>query len=379
MNSFYFDWAATSPMSNESIEEYALTARDFMANPSAAHHEGQKSHVRLQELRKKASELLGCKSENMFFTSGGTESDSIILNSALLSINPGNIIISQAEHSAIKQYATVLKQMGWSISYLPCPHGKADIDSLKKLLVPETRFIFIMLVNNVLGTIEDISAIVGKCREYEKNTGRHIHVHTDAVQACGKIPINLEAMDVDSAAFSAHKFCGPRGVGMLYCRNKSIKSISTGGGQESGIRPGTENLSGIAAMVKALEIAVASHKEHFENAMKNKKVLSQLLETNGFEILSPLEGCSPFILNVSTSRIPSEVFVRVMSDRGYCLSAGSACNNNSKKKVEGLNTLGFSEKQSSTSVRISFGFDTDRESSIRLGQNMISVLKELSL
>lgn len=383
MKTDYFDWAATSPMSEEAIEDYCQTAREFYANPSASHTAGAAAGKKLSECRKKASELLGCEPEDLYFTGGGTESDSIILNSALLSVNPGHIIISKAEHSAILQYEKTLQQKGWTISYLPCPKGYANPEDLKKLLTPQTRYVFIMIVNNILGTIEDLKGLVSVCRDYEKATGRKIHFHADAVQACGKIPFDFKALGIDSAAIAAHKFCGPRGVGILINRNRTIKALSPGGGQEKGLRPGTENLAGISSMVCALGHAVRNMEENSEKVMELRSCAEKILAGNGFTILSPSTGSglpfSPYILNASTDSIPSEVFVRVVSDSGFCISAGSACNNNSKKKVEGLGSLGFSSQLADTSFRISFGFPSTVESTRRLCETLCSIKDKMKL
>lgn len=378
----YFDWAATSPMCSESIEAYSNAASSFFGNPSSVHAEGQKARQMLDLQRSKCASLLGCRPSELYFTSGGTESDSIILNSALMSVNPGNIIISKGEHSAIKQYERSLKQLGWTVSYLPCPKGYASPADLASLLRPDTRFVFIMLVNNILGTIEDIDSMVKVCREYEKTAGRRIHIHVDAVQACGKIPIRLDELGIDSAAFSAHKFCGPRGVGMLFLRNPAIQPISPGGGQEKGLRPGTENLPGICAMAAALELECGSMEKSLGLARKIREKAEKMLSSGGFELLSPQsdsgKAFSPYIINVSTRTVPSEVFSRVMSDREFCISSGSACNNNSRKKTEGLSELGFSASQAGTSIRVSFGCSTTIQQMEKLCTAMISVLKELS-
>lgn len=374
----YFDWAATSPISENAIKEYVQTAQNFIGNPSAAHKLGFEAKEKLTSCRNEVARLLNVAPATIYFTSGGTESDSIILNCALNNVSTGKILYTKAEHAAVSAYCGALKQRGWITQAIASPKGFIDLEKLEASLTSDTRYVFIMLVNNVLGSINDLQKAVQIIRSYEKTIGRHIHVHTDAVQALGKIHFDLKALDVDSAAFSAHKFQGPRGVGILYNKSMSIKALSSGGGQELGLRPGTENLSGIASMTIALKDSIENLDQHYAKVMKLNKLAREELTKIGFKVLSPMDNCSPYILDVCSLKIPSEVFVRVLSDKGYCLSAGSACNNNSKKKGEaGLQNLGFSSLEASTSIRISFGYETEEEDLLNLINTMNKTLQEL--
>lgn len=375
----YFDWAATSPICDEALRAYAQTAVTYPGNPSAVHSAGRQAATCLKGLRERCASVLGCRPENLYFTSGGTESDSIVLNSALQVLSPGQIIISKSEHPAIRQYAPVLRRFGWQVTELPCPGGYASLKQLKQLLTPDTRFVFLMSVNNILGTIQDIEGAIGVCRDYSTTTGRPIHVHVDAVQAVGKIPVDFSNLKADSMAISAHKFMGPRGCGILINTDSSLSALSVGGGQESGLRPGTENLPAIAAMTAALQKAVAGLDESSRRATELNAYARKSLTEAGFEILSPadpnLGRCSPFILNVCSNAIPSEVLVRMLSDRGFFISAGSACNNNSRKKTPGLTELGFRPAQAATSVRISTGPLTTMQQMQELCSAMADCLK----
>ena len=379
---YYFDWAATSPMSENSIEAYCKTARNFIGNPSSIHGEGFKAKTKLEDNRKQIASLLKVKPQTIYFTSGGTEANSIILNSLLRSPNPGQVIITRMEHSAISGYEVVLKEKGFDVKYINCPKGYINPEKIIPLLTSNTRMIICMLVNNVVGTIQNLKRISQICKEY--SSSRKIHIHADAVQALGKIPLNLEDLGIDSASFSAHKFCGPRGVGILYNKNNRILPLSSGGGQESFLRGGTENLPGISAMTAALKDSLKNFEKHYALAQNCRNYLENTLADAGFSILSPRQesslAYSPYILTVSTGNLPGEVFVRMMNQAGFCLSSGSACSNNAKGSSVGiLRSMGFNEKISLGTVRISFGYSTNMEEVKLLAKKMIEVKNNLSL
>lgn len=381
---YYFDWTATTPMSESAIEEYSSCARKYIGNPSSTHPLGNQAALRLEEERKKTASMLGTKASNIYFTSGGTESDSIILSSLLKSPSPGEIITTGIEHSAILEWRKTLEAAGWKFTVLPCPEGYLRPETLEKALNDKVKMVSIMKVNNVTGTIQDTNTLTNIIRTKEKEYGRHIHFHCDAVQALGKIPLKLDEEAYDSAAFSAHKFKGPRGVGILYNKNSAITALSRGGGQENGLRPGTENLPGICAMNKALEEAVQELEAKHDQVLQYRTMLEEVSNELGFKLLSPSiknlknKPFSPYILCISVKPIPSEVFIRVMADKGFCLSAGSACSSNTKGKAEGVLTAMNAEPMDRrSSIRISFGADTTTEEVILLSNALKDAYKEL--
>ncbi|MBO4393268.1 MAG: cysteine desulfurase, partial [Spirochaetales bacterium] len=359
----YFDWTATSPMSENAIRAYCDAAARYIGNPSSTHPLGINAKSRLEDERAYVASVLGTKPSNIYFTSGGTESDSIVLSSLLNSPSPGEIITTGIEHSAILEWRRPLENAGWTFTALNCPGGYLNPRTLQDSLNERVRMVCFMKVNNVTGTILDTAALVKVIRDYEKTLGRKIHIHCDAVQALGKINFLPEVEDIDSAAFSAHKFCGPRGVGILYNRSKSVLSLSKGGGQEKGLRPGTENLAGICAMTAALKDSMSCMDEkHAEIFGYRCKIEKTALE-NGYTLISPSSDSylefSPYIINICVKPIPSEVFLRVMSDKGFCLSAGSACSSNSRGKAESvLAAMNIDHQRRMSSIRISMGCAT---------------------
>ena len=365
----YFDWTATTPMSRHAIDVYSETASRYIGNPSSTHPLGQEAKARLDQERSHIAGLLGMKPKDIYFTSGGTESDSIVLSSLLQSPSPGEIITTGIEHSAVLEFRKTLENAGWTFTALRCPGGYLNLEDLRSALNDKVRMVCLMKVNNVTGTVQDTVGAAKLVREHSKRIGRAIHIHCDAVQALGKIPFNPEQDDLDSAAFSAHKFCGPSGVGILWCRSKTISSLSRGGGQEKGLRAGTENLAGICAMGAALDDAMSSIESNYNRALVYRERLASAAAECGFRILSPADcgdfsnpKASPYILNISVRPVPSEVFLRVMADKGFCLSAGSACSSNSRGKAESvLAAMNIDPMDRMSSIRISIGADNTED------------------
>lgn len=354
--SIYFDNAATTKISNKALEAYNDICINFFANPSANHSLGNLAKEKLEKTRDEIASLLGVNPSTLYFTSGGTESNSIILSSLLWSKNPGEVIINKTEHASVINFERILIEKGFKVIKLNAPNGFIAPKTLEKNINSKTRMILIQTVNNVTGAINDIDTLVKITREKEKEFNRKIYFHTDAVQALSKVDFDLTKLDVDSASFSAHKFHGPRGIGLLYAKNSNIQSLSRGGGQERGLRAGTENLAAIVAMKVALDESLKiDNSRIFE---LNKYVRENLKP----QILSPMDNYSPFIINFSVQPFPSEVFTRMLDDSGFLVSAGSACSNNAKNKGESvLLAMNFDSKTAKSSIRISFDKYTKSE------------------
>lgn len=373
----YFDNAATTPMKEQAIRKYASVAESYIGNPSALHQEGIKAKALLEELRTTSARLLDVPSESIFFTSGGTESNAIILNHLMWKPQKAEIILTNIEHPSIKEYGTFFRQLGWKVIYLDAPKGFVSPLDLAKALTDKTRLVCCMLVNNVTGSIQDIPSLVSVVRAKQESTGRKIHFHTDAVQALGKIPFSLGSLGVDSASFSAHKIHGPRGVGILYNTNTGVTALNRAGEQEKGLRGGTENLSGIAAMVTSMQASMDNQESNYLHVMKINALLRQRLSF--LPILSPAQLYSPYILTVSVNPWPSEVFTRLLYAKGFCVSSGSACSNNAKQKSQGvLVAMHVHPQDAKSSLRLSFSPETTIEEAELLSQAIETTYRELA-
>ena len=252
-------------------------------------------------------------------------------------------------------------------------YSPSPAEEVREKLSPETRLVAVMAVNNVNGAIEPTNEISSVIREYEKTIKHKIVFFSDSVQALAKTTLDLEKSGVDAASFSAHKISGPRGVGMLYMRSRNlIRPLSSAGGQEMGMRGGTENLAGIVSFASALEEAYEKREEKEERVKALSEKMKREFESIGLQLNS--EGnTSPYIINVSTP-FPSEVFTRMLDDKGFSVSSGSACSNNAKKGENIIEAMGYGAKRASSSIRISLSDETE---DIEV-DNLITAIKEIA-
>ncbi len=364
-------------MSEQAIERYAEVTRTYIGNPSSLHQEGVKAKALLEELRDECARHLDVPSSSITFTSGGTESNAIVINNTLWKPQKAEIILTNIEHPSIKGYGTFFRQLGWKVIYLDAPHGFVRPSDLAKVLTDKTRLVCCLLVNNVVGSIQDIASLVEVVRKQEEKSGRKIHFHTDCVQALGKIPFSLQALGVDSASFSGHKIHGPRGVGILYNTDTSVIALNRAGEQEQGLRGGTENLSGIASMVTAMAETLAKQDASHKKVLEINTFLRE--ELSFLSMLSPEEECSPYILTLSVKPWPSEVFTRLLYAKGFCVSSGSACSNNTKKDSQGvLQSMNVQPQDVKCSLRLSFCGDTTFEEAKLLALAIKTTYRELA-
>ena len=361
----YLDWAATAPPDRAALEYGNKAALKLYGNPSSLHGPGKEAARFLDACRRRLAELLGCEPEQLYFTSGGSESNSIVFSQLLTHPGTPGITVSAIEHPSVWETARFYESLGYGFSVVePGRDGRIAPTAAAAATGRGTGLVSIMLVNNETGTIQDISAIAAAVRDAAE--GRRPHLHCDAVQALGKMPLNLERLGVDSASFSGHKIGAPRGVGLLYLR-RPVNAMLRGGGQEGGIRPGTENLAGAAALTKALETRLGSLERDLTTARRLKeRLVSGLSRLPRIRFLpqdaDPLSGTqSPWILSCSLPPFPGEVLQRVFSDAGFAVSTGSACASNHKKSHRVLRAMGVDPDTAESSIRVSLGPATEEE------------------
>ena len=357
----YFDNAATTYLSDRALRAYIETAEEYRANPSSIHREGQKAKEKLEATRSEFAKLLNVDEKSLFFTSGATESISVFFSS-LLWQEPGVIISDKIEHEALSSFFPILERYGWKIEFVKVKGGFVSPLDIKEKLTKEVKVVAIMNTNNVIGAIEPIEEISRIIKEKENEFNHRISFFSDSVQALGKTDLDLMNSGVDAASFSAHKINGPRGVGLLYLKNpERLRSIAAAGGQERGKRGGTENLAGIVAFKAALEEWMENRDESEERVRECNETLRNGLLELGYKVISPSVNTTPYILSFSQN-LPSEVFTRVMADKGFCVSSGSACSNNAKGKSEGiLQAMGVKAEDARRAVRVSFSKDSTLE------------------
>lgn len=364
MASIYLDWAATAPADADLIDEYARVAATSFANPSSAHADGAAAARVLAEARMRFAAAVGARPEQVTFTSGGTESNNMSLLAQLLRKRRGNVIVSGIEHPSVYEPAHLLGELGFGVKVVPAERdGRVSVDRLGSLIDEQTQLVSVMYVNNESGAIQPVREIAAAVAECSKRFGRPIHLHSDCVQALGKIPLDCERLGVDSASFSGHKLGAPRGAGALYLK-RPIATLYRGGGQEKGLRPGTENLAAIWVTALAAERRTRDLEERGTRAARLKQRLVgaiDSIEGRRFlpdELLANPERYSPFILNVAFPPLPGEVLVRAMDDEGYEISTGSACSTRSHKRLRALEAMQVPSDVAYCAVRVSLGSTT---------------------
>ncbi|MBT7377548.1 MAG: cysteine desulfurase [Candidatus Marinimicrobia bacterium] len=349
MKKIYLDIAATTPVDPKVATLMSQVMTQTFGNPSSIHKFGQESHSVIERARLQLATALSCEPGEIIFTGGGSESNNLVLQGIL---NSGDHIITSAyEHPAILNVIEALQTKGVE-STLVNPNKDGVIDCLDVInaIQPNTKLISIMTVNNELGTINPIAKLG------EISVENNILFHTDAVQMFGKLPMDLSEIHINFMSMSAHKLYGPKGVGALYIRQgNKLPAILHGGGQENDLRPGTENIPGIAGFGLAAELATENLPTNIENILELEKRFLNALTENSIEFTRHCTSHIPGLMNISFHDVLSKPLLMNLDMEGVAISAGSACASGTLKASKVLLQMGVSEKLASESVRISLG------------------------
>ncbi|KIE58554.1 cysteine sulfinate desulfinase [Methylacidiphilum kamchatkense Kam1] len=358
MKRIYLDYNASTPMDPEVIKEIAL-GMTVIGNPSSIHEEGRQARFLIEKAREKVAKLLGVKSKEIIFTSGGSESDSL----ALMGVIYGNkkkknhIVLSAIEHHAVLETAASLEKNGCKITFVPCSkQGVVDVDKLASSLTDQTILVSIQSANNETGVCQPIEEIANLCKQKE------IFFHSDIVQSIGKVPIDLKGLSL--ASLSAHKFYGPKGVGILYIKEGvPFERLIYGGNQEKGKRGGTENLLGIIGLAKALEISLLEMDEQKERQFQLiERLWESLADLPGIERIGDPTRRVPNTLLVLFSGLNGHDLLIGLDLAGIAASSGSACMSGTSQPSHVLMAMGYESSQAISSIRFSIGkFTTEEE------------------
>lgn len=360
MKEIYLDNCATTKPREEVIEEMMNVLRYDYGNPSSLHRKGFNSEKLVESSRKKIADYLKVNTDEIYFTSGGTESNNIAIQSIINNNhrNGKHIITTSIEHPSIGNIMKYYSGKNYEISYLNVDeNGFIDLDEFEKILREDTILVSIILVNNEIGTIQKIARI----RDILNRNNSKAFLHLDGIQAIGKIDIDLNLWKVDSLSLSAHKIYGPKGIGALYIR-EGIKTspIVFGGNQEKGLRSGTENVPGIVGLGKAIEIINNNYEKESKYIYSLKEYLMDniIKEIDDIKInsLKNIDDCSPYIVNISFNNIRSEILLHFLEDKGIYISSGSACSKGTTKS-ETLMAIGLNNKLIDGSIRICLSHD----------------------
>ena len=356
----YFDNSATTKPYPEALETYMQVASKILGNPSSLHRLGDQATRILDASRKQIADLIGKKSDEIYFTSGGTEGDNwVVKGVAFEKAQFGkHLIVSEIEHPAVKESALWLKNQGFEVDFAPVDEkGFVDVEALADLIRSDTTLVSIMAVNNEIGSIQPIKAISELLED--KPT---ISFHVDAVQALSKIPTEKYLTDrVDFATFSSHKFHGVRGVGFVYTKSgKRITPLLTGGGQERDYRSTTENVAGIAATAKALRLSMEKLDLFTNKTIQMKEIIRQaLLDYTDIIVFSEMEDFAPHILTFGIKGVRGEVIVHAFEDYDIFISTTSACSSKAGKPAGTLIAMGVDKDKAQSAVRLSLDLEND--------------------
>lgn len=361
MRRIYLDHNATTPLHPEVLQEMIPYLQDGFGNPSSCHWFGQESRRAMDRARQQVADLIGSDPSEIVFLSGGTEADNFAIRSAAAQggDRARHIITTPIEHPAVLETCRFLERSGYRITYLPVDEfGMVDPEDVARAITPETALITVMLANNDVGTIEPIGEIVRAAREKE------IPVHIDAVQALGKIPVDVRELGVDLLSVSGHKIYGPKGVGALYVKDgANLAPLLHGGHQEESRRAGTQNVPGIVGFGKACEIAQQELKK--TNAImayrRNRLEGEILLRIPNVHVNGHLKIRLPNTLNISFSFVDGDTLMMELDSRGIAVSTGSACSSGSEEPSHVLTAMGRSVQQANGSIRFSLGRETTME------------------
>lgn len=356
----YLDYAATTPLSPQVLDEMLPFLKEKFGNPSSVHKFGQETRAAIELARDQIAKTLNARQNEIYFTSGGTESINFALIGSALKIREetgkNEIITSLAEHHATIETCKFLEKQGFKVHYLkPNSDGIIQTKLIEKYLNKNVALVSLIHINNETGSINPI----GEIGELLKSRG--VVFHIDAVQSFGKTKIDLKKLQIDLLSASAHKFYGPKGAGFLYIRQETpISPIIFGGSQERNRRGGTENVPGIIGMAKAAELINQNLENNYHHVSSIKNYFVEKLKSFEDKILfnSPSKKCSPYILNVSLNpdyfEVDENALIMNFAIRGVAVSSGSACTSGVLEPSHVLLSMGFDEKRASAAVRFSF-------------------------
>lgn len=361
LKSIYLDHAATTPLDPDVLDQMTPWLTGEFGNADSTHHMGQAARVGIEESRNRIADLIGALPSEIIFTSGGTESNNAIIRGAFAALGEdrNRIITSPIEHHAVLHTVESLKRNGAEPVWLqPSECGRIDPNQVREAITDKTLMVSLMHVNNEIGTFNPISEIAAACRELG------VLCHTDAVQSGGKFTLDVRELDVDFMSLSAHKFYGPKGIGLMYIREGSPwLPWVTGGAQERRRRGGTSNVAGAVGMAHALYLATERIDDHFAHATALRTYLIRGLERilkGAYTIHGPENGENPYIVNVGFPMpegvtIDGDMLLLNLDVEGVCVSNGSACTSGAVEPSHVLAGIGVDDEEAKASLRISFG------------------------
>lgn len=380
----YLDHAATTPVRPEVLEAMLpFLSEAAFGNPSSAHRFGRTARAGFEEAKRKVATAMGAEPNQVIFTSGGTEADNLaIIGAALAARDRGEpmlVAVAATEHKAVLAAAHAVKHLGGEEEILPVDkNGVVELGAIERVIERRAAALSVMWVNNETGTVQPVEAIAARCRDAE------VCFHTDAVQAFGKVPFSIRDLPCTLITISGHKIGAPKGIGALIVRDrKAVEAILHGGGQQFGIRPGTENVAGAVALGRAAELAVAELEEHSRRLGALRDQLAQRLRQQVADLVVNSEATrrAPHILSVAVPGTDSEAMLMHFDMAGVAVSAGSACTTGAVEPSHVLTAMGVARDLALGSIRFSMGHEStqaDVDRAVELFPGVVEKVRKLS-
>ena len=371
----YLDNSATTRCSDEAVKIMTKVLQEDFGNQSSLHNKGMEGENYVKAARSEIAKTLKVNDKEIYFTSGGTESNNLaIIGVARAYRRSGNkVITTMIEHPSVANPFAYLEDNGFEVTYLPVDNlGRVDLNALRDAMTEDTILVSVMHVNNEIGAVQPIEEIA----EIVKSVNKECVFHVDAIQSYGKFRIYPKKIGVDMLSVSGHKIHGPKGSGFLFVKDKiKLKPIILGGGQEWGMRSGTENVPAIAGLGVAAREIYADFDNNIDRMYKLRdRFISEVTKIDGVTVNGPLDHSgAPHIISVSVSGVRAEVLLHALEDRGIYVSAGSACSSNKPSISKTLKAIGLDQKLLDSTVRFSFSIHTTEEEV----DYAVSALKEL--
>lgn len=374
----YLDNAASTNIHEYVLQEMLPYLKEQFGNPSSIHRYGRIAHKAIEKARKQVANLINAEPSEIIFTSGGTESNNTALNGIMKKFPKSQIITSSIEHDAILEPCKKLENEGYDVVYLPVDNfGLVSPKTLETSITNKTKLVSIMFGNNEVGTIEPIEQLVKACNS-------NIIFHTDAIQAIGKIPIDVKKLGVDLLSISSHKINGPKGIGALYIKNGiTLDPLIFGGGQENGLRSGTENVANIVGFGKACEIAKTNLSENiiFMKSLSNSLITQIKQEIPSVTLNGHPENRLPNNVHFTFLGVNGEDLIIKLDENNIAASTGSACSVRTQKASHVLQAMGFSHEEITGSLRLTVGLANTHEEinqTVKILKNIVSELRSVS-
>lgn len=384
MKQIYLDNSATTRICDEALEKYIRVSKECFGNPSSLHALGFESEKIINNARGEICASLSAKGASVIFTASGTEANNLAIIGRALSKERykkgAKIITTMGEHASVDGPLEMLRKMGFTIAKIPTVGGEIDMDALAKELTRDVILVTMMMINNETGALYDTAAVA----KMMKARSPEALLHVDATQSYLKIPFTKAKCGADMITISSHKIEGPKGVGALVVdeavmRSKGLAPLTLGGGQEGGMRSGTENVPGIAAFGEAVRIGSAALHERYSLLCELQRYLIEKIENELTEIsITRPKADSPHIVNITLPKIKSETMLHYLSSLGIYVSSGSACSSNGGHLSSALTAFGRSESEADSSVRISLSHRNTKEDIDGLIEGLRSGLARLS-